>query len=372
MNHMMRKFRCIPLQILALAVIFSLPPAKPAAAQDYFSLDEGPDNYQAEYQNIRSVNGKLYAYIVLLFNENPHFVNIIQKSSIPLKVMAVEGFHIREYKNYLTAIHEYNLKGLVKTLLDIYLEPEKFEPPALERIEKTLAGRNIILKFSRDKNHSTKKIVLDYCIYGKKIAINVTHPLLPLKEKIYNIQPYIYYDEFSTSNSTFYYDMIYINSEEVQNDYIIARRIISGLDVKSMFFVGSRVTDDIKYCLTRAFKDGKNIRAKIWEMFVIHELTHKYINNRYNSFDQVGGEELSLASTIYSNPHLGLSVLYSYLNYNTINPHRIAAFNLVKFISAKTGNPKLIDEPGAMKLLEESKLKAYSREYFESIIKKLD
>ncbi len=57
-------------------------------------------------------------------------------------------------------------------------------------------------------------------------------------ERFYNILPFIYYDEFSTSNSKFYFDMIYINPEEVQNDYVIARRVLTGENVDSMFFVG--------------------------------------------------------------------------------------------------------------------------------------
>ena len=69
-------------------------------------------NYYAETINIKSINGKLYAYIVLLFNENPHFVNMIQKDSIPLKIMANEGFHIKEYRVYLGSIRDKKLKNL--------------------------------------------------------------------------------------------------------------------------------------------------------------------------------------------------------------------------------------------------------------------
>ena len=100
----------------------------------------------------------------------------------------------------------------------------------------------------------------------------------------------------------------------MDNDSIIARKIINGENVSSMFFVGSQVTDDIKYCLSRAFSDKRNIKNEIWKMFIIHELTHKVLNNKYNNFDQVQGEELSLGSTMHSNPMLGLSVLYSYMN----------------------------------------------------------
>ncbi len=347
-------------------------PVSSTAEQNNFFSDDYADSHHTESVSFRSINGKLYAYIVLLYNENPHFVNIIQKFSIPLKIMAIEGFHIREYQNYLNTISDVSIKNIAKSMLDIYFEPEKFDNAMLQKFEKLLSDRNIILKFSRDKNLVNKKIILDYCIYGKKTSVDITHPLLTIKDKIYNIQPFIYYDEFSTSNSTFYYDMIYINPDEVQNDFIIAKKILNGLDVKSMFFVGSKVTDDMKFCIIKAFGSSSNIKKKIWEMFVIHELTHKYINNKYNHYDQVNGEELSLASTIFTNPYLGLSVMYSYLNYNSINPHRVAASNYVKFIANKSNNAKILDEPGLIKQFDESWLKNASREFFEAIIKKLN
>ncbi len=326
-------------------------------------------NYYAETINIKSINGKLYAYIVLLFNENPHFVNMIQKDSIPLKIMGSDGFHIREYKNYLASIRDKKLKGLANLLLSIYLEARKYDHKALHGVEELLTGRDIILKFSRDKNDWSEKISLDYCIFGKKKIVDIKHPFFEIRENIFNIQPFIYYDEFSTSNSTFYFDMIYINPVEVDNDYIIARKILNGENVSSMFFVGSQITDDIRYCLSRAFRDKKNIKSEIWKMFIIHELTHKVLNNRYNNFDQVQGEELSLGSTMYYNPLLGLSVLYSYLNYNAINPHRVAAMNYVRFISKNTGKAAIIENPGLIKFLPSGELQSLSKKHFISSIK---
>lgn len=326
-------------------------------------------NYYAETINIKSINGKLYAYIVLLFNENPHFVNMIQKDSIPMKIMGSEGFHIKEYKSYLSSIRDKKLKNLANLLLTIYLDPRKFDAKTLHGVEDVLTGRDIILKFSKDRNDWSEKISLDYCIFGKKKLVSIRHPFFDIRENIYNIQPFIYYDEFSTSNSTFYFDMIYINPVEVDNDYIIAKKIINGENVGSMFFVGSHITDDIKYCLSRAFADRKNIKNEIWKMFIIHELTHKMLNNRYNNFDQVQGEELSLGSTIYYNPLLGLSVLYSYLNYNAINPHRVAAMNYVRFVSKSTGKDEMIENPGLIKFMSNGELQALAKKHFFTAIK---
>ena len=339
----------------------------------YSQQFEGSINhyYDSEAINIKSINGKLYAYIVLLYNENPHFVNMIQKDSIPLKIMGNEGFHIKEYKNYLATIRDKKLKYLANLLLTIYLEPRKYDVKTVHSVEDILASKNIILKFSKDKNTWSDKVSLDYCIFGKKQQVDIKHPFFEIKENIYNIQPYIYYDEFSTSNSTFYFDMIYINPVEVDNDYIIAKKIINGENVSSMFFVGSQITDDIKYCLSRAFKDRKNIKNDIWKMFIIHELTHKILNNKYNNFDQVQGEELSLGSTMYSNPLLGLSVLYSYLNYNAINPHRVAAMNYVRFMAKNTGKQDLADNPSLVKYLTLGEIQALAKKHFAMTIKNL-
>jgi hypothetical protein len=350
-------------EILLSVFIFAFSITEASAQEEQFYESDESD-YEAKSVNLRTENGKLYAYIVLLYNENPHFVNLIQKGSIPFKVLGIEGFHVKEYKNYLKTLTGKNLRGTAQKMLDLYLEPYKYEDSQLRDIEKNLISRNIILKLSRDRNLGEEKLTLDYCIYGKKVPLNINHPFVSIKEKIYNIQPYIYYDELSTSNSTFYFDMIYINPSEVDNDFMIAKRVIENKNVSSLFFVGSRVTDDIKYCLSKAFDNINSIRDEIWKMFVIHELTHKILNNNYNNFDQVVGEELSLCSTIYINSHLGLAILYSYLNYNNINPHRIAAMNFVKFCAEKTGNKEYINNPASLKNMQESKLKQFARDNF--------
>lgn len=365
--------RVLGISIILTGFVLGLFPCAPAflSAQTVDEIQDPDRFYQPLSGNIKNNNGRFYAYIVLLFNENPHFVNIIQKDSIPLKAMSEEGFHVREYRNFLTTVHDPSIKKLADTLLEVYLEPEKYNNLELESIESILTKRNIILKFAHDRNTSQNKIILDYCIYGKKTEVNIKHPFFTINEKIYNIQPLIYYDEFSTSNSTFYFDMIYINPEEVSNDYVITRKIINDENVKGLFFVGSRVTDDMRYCLKKAFSATVPIRDEIWRMFVVHELTHKVLNNKYNFFDQVVGEELSLCSTLYANPYLGLSVMYSYLNYNAINPHRIAAMNIVRTYSTRAGNNEIINNPGIIKTLSEEQIKEIAENHFQNIIRRL-
>ena len=74
-----------------------------------------PD-YRFNIVNIRNTKGKFYAYIVLLFNENPHFVNLIQENSIPLQTMQKEGFHVVEYRNYLGTLKDEDVKEVLKQI----------------------------------------------------------------------------------------------------------------------------------------------------------------------------------------------------------------------------------------------------------------
>lgn len=321
--------------------------------------------------SIRSQNGKFYASIVLLFNENPHFINLIQEDSISQKMIQKPEFQVKAYKSYLSSLKKSTLKDKAELMLDVYLHPDKYDDKTLNSIEHELNEFNVILRFSKISGSQGNKTVLDYCIFGRKELVNITHPLFNIKEKIYNIQPFIYYDEFSTSNSTFYFDMIYINPEEVHNDYLIAKLILQGKDVDSMFFVGTKVNDEIKFCILKAFDNSKSIKDEILKMFQMHELTHKILNNHYDYYDHVTGEELALMCPIYENPYLGLSVMYSYLEYNSNNPHRIAAMNYIRFIANRTGRLDLIDNPSDIKFLKTEDIKRLSMEHFNSIVKNL-
>ena len=352
-------------------------------ANVFIPVKSYPDVFRSEYpteekynysrDSIKTANGKFYAYIVLLYNANPHFVDLIQKGSVSLKEndIGVDGFYVEAYRSYLKTIQDNKLLEESSLLLKVFLEPDQFNDTSLKQIENNLAKRNIILKFYREGTFKGAQITLDYCIYGEKIKIDIKHPLFESNDVMYYIKPYIYYDEFSTSNSTFYYDMIYINPDEVNNDCKIAKNIVDGKDVRSLYFNGSRVNEDIKHCLLMAFKDHSTIRNEIWKMFVIHELTHKIMNNQFNNYDQVTGEEISLSSTIYSNPYLGLSVMYSYLIYGKMNPHRLAAMNYLLYISEASGNKDLTSNPGNIKNIPVDKLKEYTRNHFNYCVNKL-
>ena len=339
------------------------------AQQESVSLDDSPDSMHEVHSSlirIRSPEGKLYAYIVLLYNENPHFVNLIQEDSIPLKLMQTEDFHVRAYRNYLASIKTPATQNIAGAVLDQYLNPDKYTKKETAEIEQVLEQYNVIMRIAANKGPSGRG-TLDYCIFGKRSLITIKHPLFEINERLYNIQPLIYYDEFSTSNSTFYFDMIYINPEEVLNDYTISKAVLYNRNVDSMFFVGARISDDIKYCLRKAFAKSSDIRTELWKMFEIHEITHKVLNNHYSFYDQVIGEEMALSSTIYANPYLGLAVLYSYLDYNAMNPHRIAALNYLRFMAQETSNKKIVDDPSLVKTLPDQEIVRLTKLHFLSL-----
>jgi len=347
---------------------------------DSFSLEKiSPQSQIAqnkiESTSIKTINGKFYAYLVLLFNENPHFVNLIQPDAIPRQKFDLKDFHLKEYRNYLAKLQDRGLKELAQKILQIYSEPIQATSRQLALVEQELAKRNIILKFSNFQKNKINKIYLDYSIFGQKDLVKLKHPFLEIKKPIYNIRPFIYYDEFLTSNSTFYFDLVYINPDEVENDFLITKKVLQDQKVNSLFFVGSLVTEDIKYCLKKAFfkiKSAKKIKKIINEMFIIHELTHKGLNNRYKAVNQVIGEELSLCSTIYYTPYLGLAVFYSYLGYNYSNSHRLAAINFIKYIAIKKDEASYIEQPGKIKLFSGTDLKKMAEEYFFFTLKTLE
>jgi hypothetical protein len=56
--------------------------------------------------------------------------------------------------------------------------------------------------------------------------------------------------------------------------------------------------------------------------------------------------------------------MYSYLDYNSVNPHRIAALNYIRFIAQQSGDRRLIDNPSLVKDLPTNRLLQLTRDHF--------
>lgn len=335
----------------------------------------------SKWRTIKNINGKLYAYIVFLYMDNQHFINQIQEGTIPNNVIPTDDFKIRVYNNYLQSIKGTAVSPIASVMLDLYSNQSHFTQKDIEEIEHSLEAKNIVLKIIQNENPPSSmknqpkmslsnigRPSLGYCIYGRKTLIKIKHPLFETNEKIYNIQPFIYYDEFSTSNSTFYFDMIYINPEEVDTDYAIARNVIQNKPVeRSLMFVGANVNENIRSCLKLSFKNSQSVKQELWKMFAVHEITHKILNNHYSFYDQVIGEEMALSSSVYANPRLGLAVMFSYLDYTAMNPHRIAALNYIRFLSHESGNKKLAEDPSLIRSISDQEILRLTKAHFNML-----
>lgn len=326
------------------------------------SIDE-PNIY-----SIKSHNGKLYAYIDLLFYNNLYFVNLIQPNSVSQAEAQNENLKVNAYQNYLRSIKDESLKATAALILDVYQNPTRYSRKRLDQIARSLENRYIVLRF-QPLEGSPNTLILAYCIYGRKKLIEAKHPFFSFAEPVYNIIPFISYPEISNSNSTIHSDMIFINMEEVANDSLIAQRILQGRQVNSIFFNGARVNADIRLCIQKAFQGRESeIRRDITRIFEIHELTHKALSNQYNIQDLVLHEEFALSSTIYANPYLGLAFLYSYLDYDNLTQHKLAALNYIRFAANFTGKSSLIDNPGLMtRDFSAEEIRKFTKAHFDSM-----
>jgi hypothetical protein len=317
-----------------------------------------------DYQAMLSTpDGFLYSYIVLIFSNNPHFLNIINNDDFS---SLDNSDYLHLFEKYKAEIRDEKLNILLNSVYTLAVHPEKMTNLEINEIERKLEEHKIIAKFVREEN----TYILDYCIFGKRKKITIQHPFLISKHDIYTIEPLIQYDEFFSSNSTFYHDLIYIDDYEVENDSHILNVILEGKTPEDLYYVGAKITDDIKTCTKKSFPSGGDTKHSLKRIFIIHELTHKIINTRYGYYNSIVEEELAIASTIYDNPYLGLSVVYSYLNYNyTHSPHRIAALKFLRFTAEDTDDTSFLYNPSKLKMLSADQLRYLAYRYFYSRMK---
>lgn len=371
-----RFYLMLLIRTLSVFILLAALPADSLYSQTAPSRDEIPSRavnppFSAKPGNIRSYKGKLYAYIVFLFMDNPHFINQIQEGTFSGSETITEEKKLSLYGSYLTSIKNSPHYHAAEKMRDVYSDFSRFSPKDIQEIEKDLEERGVLLKIGAPQQVSPADIdsksrpLLEYCIFGERVPAVLKHPFFNYNERLFFIQPYIFYDEFSTSNSTFYNDMVYINHDEVENDFQIATSILRNKKTdRSLFFVGAPITNDIRESLKSAFKGITDVKKEIWRVFAIHEMTHKILNMRYKNFEQVRGEEMSLSSTIYENPRLGLAIMYSYFEYQTLNPHRIAAGNYLSFIASELGNSRYADDHSFIRSLPDDEIRRLTKKHF--------
>ena len=144
--------------IIFLAIILSNSIVQIKEVRAEISSEYWDKNFQKSNIRIKSVTGQFYAYIVLLFNDNPYYLNLIQEDSIDPNIEQNESFYIKEYSNYLKSLKNHDEKKMAELLMDVYLHPNKFSEKILESIQDKLAKLNIILKFSKKKSNILKEL----------------------------------------------------------------------------------------------------------------------------------------------------------------------------------------------------------------------
>ena len=295
-------------------------------------------------------------------------MNLIQPNSVSHNQVQNENSKIEAYSNYIKTIRESSLRTDASSLLDLYRNPFAYNSNSLDDISRKLEKRNIVTHFSFDEIEKNR-LNLDYCIFGRKKILTVSHPLFNYKETVYNIVPLISYPEILVSNSMTYDDIVYVSREEIENDAGIARRVLSGKNVNNLLFNGARVNSEMRFCLQKAFRGKENdILTETTRLFEIHELTHKILYNKYKLQDPVTQEEFALSSTIYDNPLLGLAVMYSYLDYDNLTQHKLAALNYIRYIANNSGKSFLMEKPEKFaKEFTPDEIRLLTKSHFDSL-----
>jgi hypothetical protein len=337
-----------------------------------------PFSIKLKQESLKSADGQLYAHIAFLFMDNPHFINLINPGSVSELTDLSDNYKQLVYDHYLNSIKNTPNYSLAYSVGKVYSDYRNIPEKEIQRLEKELETKNIVIKVAPPEKPSPAdpepkgSPSLHYCIFGEKIPLTITHPLFDYKDPLFYVHPFVVYDEFSTSNSTAYNDMVYIDLNEVENDYRIAAAVLQNRKTPpSALFVGAPVDEDIKACLKNAFRNIHDVKPEIWRMFVIHEMTHKILNVRYRNFEQVRGEETALSSTVYDNPRLGLAVMYSYLSYQALSPHRIAAHNFLSFFAGEKNDSGFTEDYSKIRKLSDAEIKSISKKHFENLKKTL-
>jgi hypothetical protein len=337
-----------------------------------------PFSIKLKQESLKSDNGRLYAHIAFLFMDNPHFINLIKPGSVSEPADLNDSYKLSIYENYLNSTKNTPNYSLAYSVGKVYSDYRNIPEKEILKLEKELETKNIVIKVAPPEKPSPADPEpkgtpsLQYCIFGEKIPLAITHPLFDFKDPLFYVHPFVVYDEFSTSNSTAYNDMVYIDLNEVENDYRIAAAVLQNRKTPpSSLFVGAPVDEDIKACLKNAFKNIHDVKPEIWRMFVIHEMTHKILNVRYRNFEQVRGEETALSSTVYDNPRLGLAVMYSYLSYQALSPHRIAAHNFLSFFAGEKNDSGFTEDYSKIRKLSDAEIKSITKKHFDRLMRTL-
>ena len=312
-------------------------------------------------------NFKLYAHMMLLYNENVHFVNKIETEKISAnELFEDEAVNHSRYIKYMNSIKDAKLKSLADKLLHIYKNINDNNAENLTTVEKSLEKENILTKFVIE--NGSNRVSVDYIFYGKREKLTVKSPFFKDSDDCYNIIPFIRYDEFSTTNTTFHKNHIFIKNDEMIYDYKTLMDILSGKNSISTF-LGVPIDNNIKKAVSKAYSEKNCTFKDIRRLTEILLITMKLGTDKLQITKTELNRACGISAVINDSPYEGLIILFAYLQYNKKTEYSIAAKNFIKFASEKTGNMSISDDPSLLITLEKNELKSIANEYFLNISK---
>ncbi len=317
--------------------------------------------------DIRNPEGlKLYSYIVLLYYENVHFVNKIEKEKITVnELFQNETVNHTRYISYMNSLGDKRIKSLAQEMFDYYKDRNSFTAEKLDVLEKSLENENILVKFNVN-NRSEHYI--DYLLFGKLEKLSVKSPLFKDVEDYYNIIPYLPYDDLRTSSTTFYPNLIHINMNEMYYDHKIFLDILSGKNSIPLY-LGVPIDDNIRSAVKKAYPDKKCTVSDVRILMENMILTMQIAREKLKIKEPPVTRGFGLSSVIYDSPYEGLILLYAYLQYDKKTEYSKAANNFIKFTSDKTGNDSIKKDPSLLCSMTKDDLAKIAHEYYLYLLK---
>lgn len=320
--------------------------------------------YSAELKNIESE--KLYAYMILLFNENPHYVKQFENVPITSADLNDEVFNQTRYIKYMNTVSDKKIKSLAEELLNVYKNINSYSSENLSAIEAALEKENILAKFTSKKEMSSS--CFDYIIYGRREKLTGKSLLFNDESDYYNIIPLYKYDDLSSSCVTFYDHCIYIKSEEIMYDQITFLDILSGKN-SIQGYLGVPLNDNIRRAVRKAYAEKKctlnSVRKSAESLLLGMQIAKDKLKIDKPELVRAFG----ISSVIYDSPYEGLIPLFAYLQYHKKTEYNIAGKSFLKFASDKTGDKSIPDYPSVLCSMTKEELKSIATDYHLYLMK---
>ncbi len=311
-------------------------------------------------------NLKLYAYMMLLFNENVHLVNKIETEKITVnELFQNESVNHTRFIKYMNSINDMKIRLLAQGMFEYFKDRNSFTPEKINTLAKSLEDINILVKFNINNNSGN---FVDYLLFGKREKLTTRSPFFKDEVDYYNIIPFLHYDDLTTSSVTIYPNCIYINMREAAYDHKVFLDILSGKNSIAQY-LGVSIDDNIRCAVKKAYPVKKcsinDVRRLSESLLLGMQIAREKLNIKELPLSRAFG----ITSAIYDSPYEGLILLFAYLQYDKKTDYAVSAKSFVKFVSDKTGNKLITEDPSILCSMGKAELKNIADEYYLYLIK---